>query len=94
MRNHFHLAPKAFGAGARERIFAQELKRHKWRAGELRERLKSDPAKLQVAMRLRRETTQTIRQIAQCLHMGTWKTLNNKLYLAAKASTTRETARK
>jgi hypothetical protein len=37
-------------------------------------------------MRLRRETTLTIRQIAQRLHTGSWKSLNNKLYLAAKGN--------
>jgi hypothetical protein len=40
-------------------------------------------------MRLRRETTLTIRQIAQRLHMSSWKSLNSELYFAAKASTTR-----
>jgi hypothetical protein len=49
----------------------------------LGQRRKNDPAKLEVAMRLRRETTLTIRQMAQRLHMGSWKSLNNKLYLAA-----------
>ena len=48
------------------------------------QRRKNDPGKLEVALRLRRETTLTIRQIAQRLHMGSWKSLNNKLYLAAK----------
>jgi hypothetical protein len=42
------------------------------------------------AMRLGRETTLTSRQIAQRLHMGSWKSLNNKLYLAAKASNQRK----
>ena len=39
------------------------------------------------AMRLRRETTLTIRQTAQRSHMGSCKSLNKKPYLAAKAST-------
>jgi len=34
---------------------------------------------------LRRETT--IPQIAQRLHMGSWKSLNNKLYLVGKQDT-------
>ena len=69
-----------------ERIIGEELKRRKWRPGELGQRRKNDPGKLEVALRLRRETTLTIRQIAQRLHMGSWKSLNNKLYLAAKAN--------
>jgi hypothetical protein len=43
-------------------------------------RRKGDPAKVELAARLRRETTLTIRQIAQRPHMGAWQSLNNKLY--------------
>jgi hypothetical protein len=39
---------------------------------------------LTVAGRLRRETTLTIRQVAQRLYLGIWKSLNNKLYLRNK----------
>ena len=45
----------------------------------------SGALRLAVATRLRRETTLTIREIAQRLHLGSWKSLNNKLYLARKA---------
>lgn len=38
-----------------------------------------------MVVRLQRETTLTIRQIAQRLHMGSWRRLNNKLYLSRKA---------
>jgi REP-associated tyrosine transposase len=68
-----------------ERIILEELKRRGWNQRELVERRKSDPAKLELAARLRGETTLTIREIAQRLHMGSWKSLNNKLYLARKA---------
>jgi REP element-mobilizing transposase RayT len=37
-----------------------------------------------MAGRLSCETTLTIREIAQRLHMGSWKSLNNRLYLAGK----------
>jgi len=50
----------------------------------LKERPKGDPDKLAIAARLRRETTLTIRQIALRLHAGSWKSLNNKLYLQRK----------
>ena len=46
---------------------------------------RNDPAKLALAARLRRETTLTIRQIAQRLEMGSWKSLNHKLYLRRQA---------
>ncbi len=48
------------------------------------ERRKGDPAKLELAARLRRKTTLTLRQIAQRLHLGSWQSLNNQLYLRAK----------
>ncbi len=50
----------------------------------LKGHLKGEPAKLALAARLRRETTLTVRQIAERLHMGSWKSLNNKLYLRRK----------
>jgi len=36
-------------------------------------------------LRMRRETTLTIRQISERLRMGSWKSLNNKLYLRSKS---------
>jgi hypothetical protein len=48
---------------------------------QLKERPKNDPAKLVLAARLRREPMLTIRQIAQRLYLGSWQSLNNKLYL-------------
>ena len=71
-----------------ERIIAEELKRAKWKAVELKEHAKSRPVKLALAQRLRKETTLTIREIAERLHMGSWKNSNNKLYLAGKAGKT------
>jgi putative transposase len=68
-----------------ERLIAQALKRLQWNASELARRPKSDPAKLALAARLRKETTLTIRQLAERLHMGSWKSLNNKLYLLGKS---------
>ncbi len=67
-----------------ERIVAEELKRLRWSQDDLKGHLKGDPAKLALAARLRRETTLTVRQIAERLHMGSWKSLNNKLYLRRK----------
>lgn len=63
-----------------ERIIQQELKRLRWSPGEWSQRPKSDPARLAIAERLRRETTLTLPWIAARLHAGTWKSLNAKLY--------------
>jgi REP-associated tyrosine transposase len=67
-----------------ERIIAAELKRLKWNNRDLKQHRKGEPAKLELAARLRCETTLTIRQIAARLHMGSWKSLNNQLYLRGK----------
>ena len=40
-----------------ERIIAEELRRQGWRGADLAERRKSDPVKLALAARLRRQTT-------------------------------------
>jgi hypothetical protein len=63
-----------------ERIMAEELGRLGWTDAQLRERRKSDPAKLDLAVRLRRETTLTVGWIAHRLHLGTRKSAAVKLH--------------
>ena len=75
-----------------ERIIGEELKRLRWSQRDLEQRPKSDAAKLNLAARLRRETTLTIRQIAERLHLGSWKSLNNKLYLRSRSKGKRNRA--
>ena len=67
-----------------ERITVTALQEWNWREGDLGQHPKAPPAKLALAARLRRETTLTVREIAGRLQMGSWKSLNNKLYLAGK----------
>jgi REP element-mobilizing transposase RayT len=66
-------------AKARE-IIAEELKRLGWRKSELSRRRKGDPAKLVIAARLRRETTLSIKQIAERVQLGTSKSANARLH--------------
>ena len=47
-----------------ERIVAAELRRRGWKEGDLAERRKNDPDKLEIAARLRRETTLSVKDIA------------------------------
>lgn len=68
-----------------ERIINEELKRLGWDETELSRRAKSDPAKLAIAGRLRKETTLTLPQVAGRLSMGSWKSLNAKLHRWLKA---------
>ena len=63
-----------------EAIIAGELERLGWKEAELKRRPKSDAAKMALAAQLRSATTLTLGDIAQRLHMGTRKTLSNKLH--------------
>ncbi len=62
-----------------ERIIAEELDRLGWTRAELEKRHRSAPEKVAMAARLRRETTLTIREIAERLHMGSWKSATTRL---------------
>ena len=62
-----------------ERIIAEELRREGWSDTELGERRKSDPFKVALTARLRRETTLTIGWIAARLKMGTRKSATTRL---------------
>lgn len=68
-----------------ERIIAEELKRHGWKEAELRQRRKSDPIKLALAARLRRETILTVGWIANRLHLGTRQSAATRLQEHKKA---------
>src|SRR5207247_33722 len=63
-----------------ERIISEELGRLGWREADLTARLKSHPAKLAIARRLRKETTLPIRRIATRVHLGTSKSANVRLH--------------
>ena len=62
-----------------ERIMAEELKRYGWAEADLATRRKNDPLKLEIAARLRRETTLPLESVAARVHLGTSKTANAKL---------------
>jgi hypothetical protein len=64
-----------------DRIVAEELGRRGWLEADLVRRRKSDPDKLAIAARLRRETTLQLKAIAVRAHLGTSKTANAKLHL-------------
>jgi len=63
-----------------ERIIREELQRLGWRREELAIRRKGDPGKMALAVRLRKETTLTIKNIAGRLHLGTSQSANNRLH--------------
>jgi hypothetical protein len=63
-----------------ERIIAEELGRNGWAEQDLATTRKNDPIKLEIAARLRRETTLPIKAIAARLHLGTSKGANANLH--------------
>jgi REP element-mobilizing transposase RayT len=92
-RLHGQLGPNQAGAMRRqsnqaraEGIIAAELKRRRWQEADLSRRAKSDPVKLALAARLRRETTLTIQEIADRLRMGSRKSMAPKLHAWSKAN--------
>ena len=62
-------------------IVAEEL-RPNWKEPDLLQRRKGDPAKLAITARLRRETTLSIKAIANRIHLGTSRSANNRLHAA------------
>lgn len=67
-------------------IVAEELARRGWSVAELARRRKTDPEKVAIARRLRRETTLSLRWIAAALHLGSINTLRNSLVAAERAA--------
>jgi hypothetical protein len=67
-------------AARAEWIMADGLGRLGWTETDLAARRKSDPNKLAIAARLRRETTLTLRAITARVHLGTSKSANARLH--------------
>ena len=64
-----------------KRIIEEALAQARWTHGQLTQRRKSDPVKVALAEQLRRETTVTLKWIAEQLQMGTWEYVSRLLYL-------------
>ena len=63
-----------------ERMVREGLKKAGWSEEDLGLRRKSDPVKIKLAAEVRRETTMTLKWIAERLQMGAWTHLNKRLY--------------
>jgi hypothetical protein len=61
-------------------VVVEGLKKLGWKEADLTKRRKGDMGKLEMALRLRRQTTMTLKWIAERLKMGTWTHLNHLLY--------------
>jgi len=73
------------GVQKAERIVKEEIGRLGWDDDELRARRKGHRAKVMLARRLRRETTLSLKWIAQRLQMGSWTYVSNLLNQPAQA---------
>jgi hypothetical protein len=63
---------------------AECLRELSWAEMDLAQRRKGDPGKVQIARRLRAETTMTLGWIADRLRMGVWTHVSNLLREAQK----------
>ena len=67
------------------RLVAAGLQAAGWKESDLGLRRKSDAVKLALARQLREQTTLPLKWIAERLAMGSWKSLNRRLYEQNKA---------
>lgn len=65
-----------------ERIIADELRKRRWKERELELRLKGDPEKVKIALRLRNETVRSMEWIAKRLHLGSRNYANHLVWKA------------
>ena len=65
-----------------QRLLGQMLRKVRWTEADLAERRKGDEVKVQMATRLRTETTMSWRWIAQRLSMGHWRSAANAVRTA------------
>jgi len=80
MGTHHGGAERAETAVAKaQRLLSEELQKRGWNVAELGRRRKGDEQKVQMAQRLRNETTMTWSWIAEQLHMGVAASVANRL---------------
>ncbi len=77
-----------------ERIIAEELAPAGVEGRNLADRRKSDPTKLAMAARLRKETTLSIKAIAGRVHLGTSKGANSNLHRWMRAGSRQNSGRR
>ena len=70
-QHHFGAMRLEVAQAKAERIIGEELRRLGWQEPDLSSQRKRDPGKVQIAVRLRKETTLTVKDIAARLHLGT-----------------------
>ncbi len=85
-QHHFgHMRLEVAEAKA-ERLIGEELRRLDWQEADLASHRKRDPRKIRIAVRLRQETTLSVKQIAARLHLGTPASASLSLLAAASSA--------
>ena len=74
---HYGSERQESGEAKAERLVREELEQLGWMEDDLRCRRKGDAGKVRIARRVRRETTMTLKWIADRLRMGTWTHVSN-----------------
>ena len=77
--SHYGAERQESGEEKAGRMVGEEMKCRGWTEISLAGRRKSDPEKVKIALRLRRESIMTLKWIAQRLHMGSWTHVSNCL---------------
>ncbi len=79
-----HAGPELAESDAQKALsmVEQELRRRRWTREQLTRWRKGDKRKVRIALRLRRETTMTLKWMAEQLAMGTWANVARRLYEA------------
>jgi len=80
------LQPTHYGAQRREvqtsralRLLREEMGRLGWQTADLLQAAKGDERKVRLAARIRKETTMSLKWIAENLAMGSWTHVSNRL---------------
>ncbi|MCX6923370.1 MAG: hypothetical protein NT154_09205 [Verrucomicrobia bacterium] len=93
-RHHFGELRLERSQAKAERIISEELVRLGWQWAELASRRKRDPAKLEIAARLRRETTLSVKHIATRVHLGTPESASARLLTATREKASADPAQR
>jgi hypothetical protein len=77
--NHYGSDRRQTDEQKAQALVKSELKRLDWAENELRLRPKGDPAKVAMARQLRKQSTMSLKWIADRLQMGSWSYVSNLL---------------
>ncbi len=78
--NHYGAQRRETAIEKAERLIAEHLKQVGWEESRMLSRAKGDPVKVELARRLRAQTTMSLKWIANRLQMGSWSYASNLIH--------------